>query len=129
MRYALKAPLLSGLVLPGIGQIAMKRYGRGIALVLTVLACASVIVVIAVQQALAIVDKLSAAGGAADIDTISKLAAQASAGTGGLVYNIAVTLMFVCWIVGIVDAYRIGRRLDQEASSPDAAQRSCRGGP
>jgi len=39
MSNSLKAALLSGLVFPGIGQVVLKRYRRGVVLMLIVLAC------------------------------------------------------------------------------------------
>ena len=38
MKNSMKGALLSGLVFPGLGQIALKRYRRGFALMLTVMA-------------------------------------------------------------------------------------------
>jgi len=58
MSKSLRAALLSGLVFPGLGQIVLEHYKRGVVLMLTVLACLSVVVVKAVQQALTILDRI-----------------------------------------------------------------------
>ena len=51
MDKSLKAALLSGLVLPGLGQFFLKRYKRGAALVLVVLGSMFVIISKALEQA------------------------------------------------------------------------------
>ena len=58
MNNALKGALLSGLVFPGLGQVNLKHYKRGIALMLIVSISLLVIVVKAVLQALTILSYL-----------------------------------------------------------------------
>ena len=112
MKNSMKGALLSGLVFPGLGQIALKRYSRGFALMLTVMAGLYVMIVTAVQQAYAILDGVETAGGVPDSDTISQAAAQAAAASDGPVITAVSLLIIVCWIVGIIDAYRIGKQTD-----------------
>ena len=114
MNNSLKGALLSGLVFPGLGQVILKHYTRGIALMLAVLAGLSVIVVKASQQALAIVEKIQSEGGAIDMNTISNAATQASTTSESFIFNLVLLLIIVCWIIGVVDAYRIGRKRDIE---------------
>ena len=117
MNNSLKGALLSGLVFPGLGQVILKHYKRGIAFMLAVLAGLSVIVVKASQQALAIVEKIQSEGGAIDMNTISKAATQASTTSESFIFNLVLLLIIVCWIIGVVDAYRIGRKKDIEGPS------------
>jgi hypothetical protein len=112
MKNSLKGALLSGLVFPGLGQIVLKRYLRGFALMLTVMACLYVMIVTAVQQAYAILESIEAEGGSPDSDTITQAAAQAATGSDSLVITAVSLLLMVCWIVGIIDAYRIGKQKD-----------------
>jgi len=114
MNNSLKGALLSGLVFPGLGQVILKHYKRGIAFMLAVLAGLSVIIVKASQQALAIVEKIQSEGGAIDMNTISKAATQASTTSESLIFNLVLLLIIVCWILGVVDASRIGRKKDIE---------------
>ena len=114
MNNSIKGALLSGLVFPGLGQVILKHYKRGIAFMLAVLAGLSVIVVKASQQALAIVEKIQSEGGAIDMNTISKAATQASTTSESFIFNLVLLLIIVCWIIGVVDAYRIGRKKDIE---------------
>jgi len=112
MNNSLKGALLSGLIFPGLGQVVLKHYKRGAVIMLTVLVCLSVVVVKAVQHALAILEKIELEGGAISMSTISNAATQASTNSGSLTFNLLLLLIIVCWIIGVVDAYRIGRKKD-----------------
>ena len=117
MNNSLKAAGLSGLIFPGLGQIVLKRYKRGAVIMLTVLVSLSVVVAKAVQHALAILEKIESEGGAISISTISNAATQASATSGSLTFNLVLLLVTLCWIIGVVDAYRIGKKKDIEEGS------------
>ncbi len=117
MNNSLKGAFLSGLIFPGLGQIVLKHYKRGAVIMLTVLASLSVVVVKAVQHALAIVEKIESEGGAISMSTISNAATQASATSGSLTFNLVLLLVTLCWIIGVVDAYRIGKKKDIEEGS------------
>lgn len=114
MKQSLRGALFSGLVFPGLGQVILKHHKRGIALMLIVLACVSGIVVIAVQKAFAILEMIESEGGTLDMGTISNAAAQASTASGSFIVNLLLVAILLCWIIGIVDAYRIGKRKDLE---------------
>ncbi len=119
MTKSLKGALLSGLVLPGLGQVFLKQYKRGAVLILTVLVSLSVIVVKAVQHAFAILEKIESEGGAISMNTISKAAAQASSTFDSLTFNFFTLLIIICWIIGVIDAYRIGKKMDIAGASTD----------
>jgi hypothetical protein len=125
MKNSMKGALLSGLVFPGLGQIALKHYWRGFALVLAVMAGLYIMIVTAVQQAYVILDTIEAEGGMPDSDTISQAAAQAAAASDSPMITAVSVLILVCWIVGIIDAWRIGKQKDLEGQAtgrmpPDA---------
>ncbi len=84
---------------------------------LTVLVSLSIIVAKAVQHALAILEKIESEGGAISMSTISNAATQASATSGSLTLNLILLLVTLCWIIGVVDAYRIGKKKDIEEGS------------
>jgi hypothetical protein len=110
MKNSLKGALLSGLVFPGLGQIVLKRYWRGGTLMLTVMAGLYVMIVTAVQQAYAILDSIETQSGVPDSNAIS----QAVAASDSPVITAVSLLIFVCWIVATIDAYRIGKQKDLE---------------
>jgi len=112
MKNSLKGALLSGLIFPGLGQIALKHYKRGAVIIIAVLISLSVVVAEAVQQALAILEKIQLEGGEISMSTISDAATQTSTISGSLTLNLALLLVILFWIIGAVDAYRIGKKKD-----------------
>ncbi|MCZ7372846.1 MAG: hypothetical protein O8C60_04185 [Candidatus Methanoperedens sp.] len=90
---------------------------------LTVLVSLSVVIVKAVQHALAILEKIESEGGAISMGTLSNIATQASTTSGSLTLNFVLLLVILCWIIGVVDAYRIGKKKDIEEGSTDQASR------
>jgi beta-lactamase regulating signal transducer with metallopeptidase domain len=105
------------LVFPGLGQVVLRHYKRGIALALAVTLSLLVVVVKALRQAFAILEKIEAEGRVIDMSTISSVAAQTSTTSDSLVYNVVLLLIILLWILGIVDAYRLGRKKDLEERS------------
>ena len=108
---------MSGLIFPGLGQVVLKHYKRGAVIMLTVLISLSVVVVKAVQLALAILEKIESEGVAISMSTISNAATKASTTSGSLTFNLVLWLVILCWIIGVVDAYRIGKKKDIEEGS------------
>jgi TM2 domain-containing membrane protein YozV len=121
MTKALKAALLSGLVLPGLGQVSLKHYKRGIALMLIVLVALFVLVAQATQQALTILERIEAEGRVIDLSTISNVSTQASTNAPTTIFTIAVFLIISGWIAGTIDAYRLGRKKDLEEKAGNSA--------
>jgi TM2 domain-containing membrane protein YozV len=74
MNNSLKGALLSGLVFPGLGQIVLKHYKRGVVIMLMVLVSLFVVVVKAAQYALAILEKIESEGGTISLSIISNAA-------------------------------------------------------
>jgi hypothetical protein len=115
MSKALKGALLSALVFPGLGQLVLKSYARGVAFAAVTLACLAAIVGKAVQQAQTVLDRIEAGGEAIDIGTISKAADEAVTGMDSRIVHAASLLLVVCWAFSVADAYMIGRKADQGA--------------
>jgi len=114
MKHSLRGALLSGLVFPGLGQITLKCYRRGVVLLVVVSASLLLIVIKGVQQAFAILEKIELQGGALDMGTISNAAIEASTTPESLILKLLFLWVIVCWIISVVDAFRIGRRKDME---------------
>jgi hypothetical protein len=117
MKHSVKGAFLSGAVFPGLGQVVLKHYVRGIALMLAVSASLVVLVKKALEQALAILEKIQWEGGTIDMTTISNAATRASTNSDSHTVNLLLFLIVSCWLVGTVDAYRIGRKKDLEEQS------------
>ena len=124
MNNSLKGAFLSGLVFPGLGQVVLKHYKRGVVIMLTVLVSLSVIVIEAVQKAFTILEKIESEGGTIDMNTISNAATQASTTSDSLIFSFALLLIIFCWIIGVVDAFRIGRKKDIEQQSMNQVSNS-----
>ncbi len=121
MNNALKGAFWSGLIFPGLGQVVLKHYKRGAVIMITVLVSLSIFVVKAVQQALAILEKIEPEGGIISMSTISDAATQASTISGSRTLNLALLLLILCWIIGVIDAYIIGKKKDIEEGSTTQA--------
>ncbi len=121
MKNSLKGAFWSGLIFPGMGQIVLKHYKRGAVIMFTVLVGMSVFIVKVVQHALDILEKIESQGGAISMSTITNASTQASATSGNLTFNIVLLLVILCWIIGVVDAYRIGKIKDIEEGSASQA--------
>lgn len=117
VKHSVKGALLSGAVFPGLGQFVLKHYVRGVALMLAVSVGLFEVVKIALEQALAILERSQLQGGTIDMDAILNAAVQASTSSDSRRFNLYLLLIFVCWLFGMVDAYRLGRKRDREAQS------------
>ena len=109
---SVRAALLSGFVFPGLGQIVLKHYKRGIVLMLAALACLSVVIVKSVQHALTILDRIQSVDGVVSMSKILSAAHQVSSTSDDYVINVALLFMVLCWSIGIIDAYRTGKTID-----------------
>ncbi len=107
MSRSTTAVLLSALVLPGAGHLYLKHFPRGIALIAISLACLWIIVKNAMQQASLVLDKIASEGIVPDASQLSDLVAQSSNGSGS---STATLVLAGCWLIGIVDAYRLGKK-------------------
>jgi hypothetical protein len=117
MNNSQKGAFWSGLVFPGLGQVVLKRHKRGAVIMLTVLAGMSVIVVQVVQKGLIILEKIKSERGTIDMDMILDATTQASTNSDSFIFSLAVLLLTFCWIIGTVDAFRIGKKKDLEQDS------------
>jgi len=114
MNNSIKGALLSGLVFPGLGQVILRRYRRGIAFILTVSIILLVMVVKAVQQAFAILEKIEAEGGVISMNTITNAVIQASTPSESLTFKILLLLLILIWVMAVIDGYRVGKKKDKE---------------
>ncbi len=114
MKESLKGALLSGLVFPGYGQFVLKHYKRGIVLMIISFASLVVIGVKVRQQIFVVLEKIEYGDGAIDMSEILNAVNLVDTTSGDFIYRFASLLLLFCWIIGVVDAYRIGWRKDLE---------------
>lgn len=103
-----KAVLLSALVFPGLGQITLKRYKIAVVIMLAVGISFYKMVSIALEQANAIVNKISMQGGVLDMQAIANATAQATSSTGNSTFNFYLWTIIACWLISLVDAWLAG---------------------
>jgi len=112
MKNSLKGALLSGLVLPGLGQVLFRHYMRGVVLMFAICASMSVMAALVLENALPLLEKIAADGGEVDISMIATAVNQAATTSDSLLFNALLLLVLICWVLAVVDAYRIGRKID-----------------
>jgi hypothetical protein len=122
MTNALKGALLSGLVLPGLGQMLLRRYTRGLVIVFVVLGGLGVMVLKASQMAYSIIEKMELESRGMDMQAITDAATQAAAASDNRTFNYCLVLIIVTWLFSIVDAYIIGKKMDVQPL-PDEMRR------
>ena len=110
MKISYKAALLSAFVFPGAGQLYLKKYWRGLAIILFVFAGLAYIIRLAAIAALSVLDDavVKLQNGTTDLHEISGVVGSKMSATGS--YHDVVFYLIVCfWIFAIIDAYIIGK--------------------
>lgn len=115
MKAAWKGALLSALVVPGMGQVALKRTFRGLMVMAATLAGLVVFVIKATAIAVQTLEGPIGSGGMPDMAAVNAVATQAVASADGLVMRGALMWIVVCWVLATVDAYFIGKKQDDNA--------------
>lgn len=113
MTHASKGLVLSGLVFPGLGQVALKHYMRGALLMLTVTVGLIIMVAEAARTALDALARIDLYNGTIDLDEIMRAAVQALNHSHTGVYMFSLFLILFAWLFSAVDAYRLGKSLDR----------------
>jgi len=108
MTRSTKAALLSGLVFPGIGHMVLKQYLRGSVLMISALTASSVIVTVVIQRALTIVDRINSGDIPVETAAIAEMVSNSTNLADSLIENISVIVLGACWLIGIIDSYRLG---------------------
>ena len=114
MKKALKGALLSGVVFPGVGQIVLAKKARGVGLICIILVSFSVMIAKGTQIALGVLQEIESEGGILDMQTISSVSERAVSASDSYIMHGSILLIILCWIFGVIDAYRIGKKLDKE---------------
>lgn len=105
------ALLLSALVMPGAGQLYLKRVLRGMVLVILSLVCLWIIADSVLQQVSVVLAQLQSGDLALDSTHIAALAAQTR---GSPESDIATYVLIGCWLGGMIDTYWLGKKTQQK---------------
>jgi hypothetical protein len=116
MSNTLKGILFSALIFPGAGQIILARYRRGamffgVAFTSGVLSLAAV-----VRQAVVMLQEVVDHGGVVNFSKVMSILTEASTYTSSILMTGSFLILFCCWVFSVVDAWRIGKELDQKSA-------------
>lgn len=112
MKQSSKAALLSALVFPGTGHVLLKKYLHGTLLMATSFAAAYYLLSEAMDRAVQISEKIIGGELLPDVAAIMDLVSRQSVATDAGLLNYATTVFIICWIIGVVDSYRVGKQLN-----------------
>jgi len=118
MSQSLKAALFSAFIFPGSGQFLLKKHIRGALLASVSILCVWVLLSTALDKAQEISRKIESGEIPLDIARITEEVTRLAAGSGAQQAEIATYVLLICWLVGIVDAYWVGRTQDKADSTP-----------
>jgi len=122
MTPPLKAALISALVFPGGGHFYLKKHIVGALLAGISLMCVYLLVATAMEAAQVISLKLQSGEIPLDIDRIRAEIVKQSAASGSTTTGIATWLLAICWLAGIVDSFRLGRKQGQARPKTEPSQ-------
>lgn len=111
MKKPLKAALFSAFIFPGTGQVLLKKYFS--AVFFAFFACIGLYLLFSdlLSRAQDILGKIQRGEVAADLASITELVHQQTAiSTESL--SPALTILLITWLVSVVEAYRVGRKLE-----------------
>ena len=120
MKVSYKAALLSTFVFPGVGQLYLKKYWRGLVIIFFVFTGLGYMIWSATASAINRLDDVMVKmqGGTTNLQELSDIVGSKILTTDP--YHDAVFYFIVCfWIFAIIDAYRIGKQRefqDEETS-------------
>jgi len=114
VKKSTKAALLSGLIFPGVGHLVLKSYARGLGLMALSLVAFSYLVNVAWQRATVIVDRMYSGDVSLDAGAIAAAAADSGAGASSLAETFSLVVLVGCWLIGIIDSYRLGTAQDKQ---------------
>lgn len=119
MGKPLKAVLFSAFVFPGSGHLYLRKPVQGSLLVVVSIACITILLSIAMEKAQQISDKILSGEIPLDLNRITEEVTNHAVAGGTQWADISTYLLLVCWLIGIVDSYRLGRLKDKADKSID----------
>ena len=111
MSKTIKAALLSAFVFPGTGHFFLKKHLIGTLLAGAAFGSLYFVLSRMVEKALQINEKIQSGEVQLDIAVITELISKQPTGTDARLLNVAWTVLIIFWLIGVIDSYRVGRRL------------------
>ncbi|MET0067058.1 MAG: hypothetical protein ABW076_12005 [Candidatus Thiodiazotropha sp.] len=117
MSKSFAALLWSGLVFPGAGHIYLRRYLPGLLLIVASLVALSFLIAPVMAVAQQIAERILSGDLPADPALLSQQVSLEAASIGDRV-RVPFWSLIAIWLLGMADAYRIGRQVDAESCPP-----------
>lgn len=118
MDKAKKAALYSALLFPGWGQIYLKYYKRGLVFIVTILAGTLSLAMAVIVSGHAIIKAAPFKQGTVQFADVIRVCIKSFQAIDLKLFLLMITLLLVLWILSIVDAYLLGKKL---SSAPTIA--------
>jgi TM2 domain-containing membrane protein YozV len=112
MNQSIKAALLSALVFPGVGQIAIGHKKRGWLVVGFVVVLLYLIFSEAMKIAYTIVEEIQKSGAPINAAEISKATSEMVGFSDNMFLNISLIILILTWLASIIDAYWVGKKIN-----------------
>jgi TM2 domain-containing membrane protein YozV len=128
MNPAIKAALFSALLFPGWGQIYLKKYKRGILIMLPVIAGIVSITWAIVGVAFSVIKAAPMKKGEVDFSAVVNLTNSSIKALDSYYFSFIILLIIFFWVFSTIDAYLLGKKemsvsntsADQQSVSPPA---------
>ena len=116
MKKSIKAALFSALVFPGVGHFSLGRYPRGLVFFLPALLSLLYLLRNALDRAYTIADQIQQGTIPLDAEVITNLITAPPTDSVMLLLNIATWTIILSWLIALVDAFLLGKKIDQAES-------------
>lgn len=116
MKNSTKAALFSAFIFPGAGHFFLKKYVQAIILVGISSYAGYYLFSKSVEKALQIVGKIENGEVPPDVTAITELLSRQTIGNEAQLLDMATLVITICWLIGIIDSYRVAYSQDKKNS-------------
>ena len=116
MKKSIKAALVSVLVFPGTGHFVVRRPLRGLFYLVPALVATAFLVNYTLNRSFSIMDRVLSGEVAMEPAAIRQMLEEAPPRNTALMLQAAGFVLAGCWILGSLDAYVLGSRMEAAAS-------------
>jgi hypothetical protein len=116
MSNAIKGMLCSALIFPGAGQIILAKYYRGLTFFVVAFVSGILFLTAVVRQAVVRLQDTVAQGVVVDVSKVMSILTEPSTYASSVYLKLSFLVLFCCWLFSVVDAWRLGKKLDQKPS-------------
>jgi len=128
MNLAIKGALFNALLFPGWGQLYLKKYEKGISIIIATIIGVLSIIWSVIQTTIIILKIVPFKKGTVTFSAVIQLAIDAIKALNLSYVTLILLSMILLWIFSIIDAYLIGKKemaksstsADQQSASPQA---------